>query len=156
MEESIVAEQMLDLSLPPRVRSIDALDNILTLDSVLLAVQRGGLFVLALLLQARRLHWNHLSVHVQHLEALLLNLNNHSHSLGVNLDQVSKLILSQGINPGGHVCAELEVLRQSLGLVHGEVGEEDDEVLLHPDNQPRVSFVTTSNHPHVITLQWFL
>lgn len=35
-------------------------------------------------------------------------------------------------------------------LVHGEVREEDDEVLLHPDDQARVALVAPSDHLHVV------
>lgn len=35
-------------------------------------------------------------------------------------------------------------------LVHGEVGEQDDNVVLHSDNQPRVPLVTTSDDLDVV------
>ena len=43
-------------------------------------------------------------------------------------------------------------LGQSLELVHGEVGEEDDHVLLHPHYQPRVPLVPPANHTYVVAL----
>lgn len=35
-------------------------------------------------------------------------------------------------------------------LMHGEVGEEDDEVLLHSDNEACVPLVPPSDHLHVV------
>lgn len=34
--------------------------------------------------------------------------------------------------------------------MHGEVGEEDDEVLLHPDDEARVPLVAPGDHLHVV------
>ena len=38
--------------------------------------------------------------------------------------------LTKRVNTGGHVCAELQVTRQHLKLVHCQVGEQDDHVFL--------------------------
>ena len=152
VEESIVSEQMFNLALSTRVWSIDALNDVPTLDRILLAVQGGGLLVLPLLLKTGRLHGNNLAVHVQHLEALLLDLNDHPHSLRINLDQVSKLVLTQGVNSCGHVGAELEVLGHRLELVHREVGEENNQILFHANNQSCVALISASNHPHMVAL----
>jgi hypothetical protein len=50
-----------------------------------------------------------------------------------------------------------DVLRSYLGqrleLVHGEVREEDDHVVLHTDDQACISFVAAADHTHVIALK---
>ena len=56
-----------------------------------------------------------------YLKTLLLYLHNDPDSLWVNLNHVTKLELAQAVHPSGHVCAQLEVLGQSLQLVHGEI-----------------------------------
>ena len=52
----------------------------------------------------------------------------------------------------GHIGTQLQVLGHRLELVHREVGEEHDEVILHPHDQPSVALVSPPDHPHVITL----
>ena len=67
VEEGVVAEEVFDLSLAAAVRTVDALHDVSALDRVLLAVQRRRLLVFPLLLEAGRLHGDHLAMHVQHL-----------------------------------------------------------------------------------------
>ena len=44
-------------------------------------------------------------------------------------------------------------LGQGLELMHGEVREEDDHVVLHPDDQAGVALITAADHTNVIALQ---
>ena len=61
------------------------LNNVSFLDRVLLAVEGHRAPVLPLFLQRRWLGADHLPVHVQHLEILLLDLNDHADRLRVDL-----------------------------------------------------------------------
>lgn len=40
--------------------------------------------------------------------------------------------------------------KQHRHLVHGEVGEEDDEVLFHSDNEACVPLVPAGDHLHMV------
>ena len=64
------------------------------LNGILFTVQSCSSFLLSLLLESRRSHRDDLPVHVQNLECLLLDLNNDSNSLGINLDHVAKTVLT--------------------------------------------------------------
>jgi len=46
--------------------------------------------------------------------------------------QVSELKLSDRVHARTDVTAQLQVARQNLQLVHGEVGEQNDHSRLHP------------------------
>ena len=37
-------------------------------------------------------------------------------------------------------------------FMHGEVREEDGQVVLYPDDQPRLSLVATGHHLHVVAV----
>ena len=61
------------------------LDDVSLLHLVLLAVQGDGVPVLPFLLERSRLGPNHLAVHVQHLEVLLLDLHDYPNGLRIDL-----------------------------------------------------------------------
>ncbi len=48
---------------------------------------------------------------------------------------------------------QLAYLRQRLELMHGEVREEDDHIVLHTDDQAGIPFVAAADHTHVIALK---
>lgn len=77
------------------------------------------------------------------MEVLPFQSNYNADRLRVQVDEVAPLKLSEGIDSAGHVCTELEVLRQDLHLVHGEIGDEHHPVVLHPHYQTRVPLVSS-------------
>ena len=68
-----------------------------------------------------------------YLEVFLLDLNDDSDRLRVDLDHVSELELAERVDASGHVRAELLVPRQHLQLVHRQVGEQHHHVFLKTD-----------------------
>ena len=66
-EESEVPEEMLDLAVAARMRSVDNLDDVLALDRVLLGVEAERFRVLFLFLQRRGFAAHHLALHIQDL-----------------------------------------------------------------------------------------
>jgi hypothetical protein len=51
------------------------------------------------------------------------------------------------------MTGQLAYLGQRLELVHGEVREEYDHVVLHTDDQAGIPFVAAADHTHVIALK---
>ena len=88
------------------------LDHVLGLDGVLLAVQRRSGFLLPLLLERGGPHADHLAVHVEHLEGLLLDLHDDPDGLGVYLHRVPEAVLAEAVHARGPVGAELQVVGQ--------------------------------------------
>ena len=73
-------------------------------------------------------------MHVKNLKVFFLDLHNDSDGLWVELNHISKLKLSKGIDAGGHVGAELEVPGQNFEFSQVDIGEEYDHVLLNTDD----------------------
>lgn len=110
MEKGVVSKEMLDLSLSSGMGPINHLDHIALLHLMLLGIESHGIAILALLLQRRRFHTDHFAVHVQHLKGLLLDLHDHAHRLGVQLDHIPERVLTQRVHARGHIRAQLQIL----------------------------------------------
>lgn len=96
------------------------------------------------------------ATYFQKIESLLLSFNRAEYTTDVQkwdwlkLDEVSPLELAQTVDAGGHVGAELQVSRQYLQLVHGQIREQHDTVLFHSHDQSCLTLVTSWQHLHVV------
>ena len=92
-------------------------------------------------------------MHVENLEVLLLDLDNNSNSLCINLYHISEAVLTKTVNTGCSVCAQLKIPGKGFKFVHCQVTEQNDHVFFHSDNEASVSFMSASNDPHMVTLK---
>lgn len=82
-------------------------------------------------------------MHVENMKIFPLQTDYHTDGLGVQVNEITPFKLAERVHPARHVRAELEILREDLHLVHGEIGDEHHPVVLHSHHQARVTFVST-------------
>lgn len=113
------------------------LDDILPLDIILFRIEGDGLSVFLAALQRLWPHGHHFTVHVQnldrrkrskdhlneqsakrsmvnYLEIFTLQTNDNSDCLGIQLHQISPLVLAHRVDSGCHVGAQLQIARKHL------------------------------------------
>jgi hypothetical protein len=89
-------------------------------------------------------------MHVEHVEVFPFQTHDHPHGFRVQIDQIAPLELPQGVDPAGHVRAELQVFGEDLHFVHRQVGDQDDSVVFHADHQSGVALVPPGENLHVV------
>jgi len=81
-----------------------------------------------------------------YLKIFLLDLNNNSDCLTIELNQVTELVLAKRVYSSSHVCAQLQIPGKDFELMHSKVRKKYNHVVQDAHNESCVALVTASNH----------
>lgn len=107
-------------------------------------------------------------MHSQHFHVIALQTHNNTNRLLVQVDQILELVLTDAVHTGGHVSAQLDVIRQHFqldkliitlnatkplaNLMRSNIGKNENTIVIHSQNKASVSLVTSVNHTNMIPL----
>ena len=98
-----------------------------------------------------RLDGHDVSILVQHLERLRLNLENHTRRLGIELHKIMQLVSANDIHTRADLSRLADVLREDGHFLQRQVREERRDTLFHLDHETCLIRMLAIQHLDVIT-----
>ena len=140
------------LALPElRQRPLDLLDHIAYVHLVAVVVEGHGARRVTAHGDLVGLHGDDVSVLVEHLERLALNLEDHTDRLRVELHEVVQLVAANHVHARADLGRLANVLGEDRDLLQRQIRQERGDAVLDFDNETRLVGVLPGEHLDVVT-----